>query len=233
MSQDDRFAHVPAALDAVLAAASRLQEIFPDAVLVGGTAAAIHAGHRISYDDDHVLADLRERFEQVLEALEEDDAWGTVRVRAPVLILGRLNGVETGVRQLVRRRPLEIEHVTVRGHALVVPTLPEMLRVKAWLILRRNATRDYLDTVALAERLGATAPATLAQIDDYYADQHGAGGRRLASQLVRQLGEPRPYDLDIDELPRYRQLAPPLASWEAVRDRCVELASALLQELSS
>jgi len=26
-----------------------------------------------------------------------------------------------------------------------VPTLPEMLRVKAWLVLRRNATRDYLD----------------------------------------------------------------------------------------
>ena len=32
--------------EAVLSSAARLQEILPDAVLVGGTAAALHAGHR-------------------------------------------------------------------------------------------------------------------------------------------------------------------------------------------
>lgn len=33
----------------VLSAAARLQRILPDAVLVGGTAAAIHARHRYSH----------------------------------------------------------------------------------------------------------------------------------------------------------------------------------------
>ncbi len=44
-----------------LSAAARLQRIFPDAVLVGGTAAGLHAGHRTSRDADHVLTDLRSR----------------------------------------------------------------------------------------------------------------------------------------------------------------------------
>ena len=39
----------------VLASAARLQEVVPDAVLVGGSAAALHAGHRDSFDHDHVL----------------------------------------------------------------------------------------------------------------------------------------------------------------------------------
>lgn len=213
MSSEDR---VPESLEPVLGAAAHLQRIFPDAVLVGGTAAAVHAAHR---------------FEQVLDALEEDTAWGTARVRAPVLILGRLDGVETGVRQLVRQRPLEVERVTVRGYELVVPTLEEMARIKAWLIIRRNAMRDFLDTVALAEHLGDQAAVVLAGLDDYYADQHGAGGNRLASQLVRQLGDPAPYDLDVDELPRYRELVEDLRSWDRVRRRCQELGARVLQEL--
>ena len=51
---------------AVYAAAARLQELVPDAVLVGGTAAVHHAGHRVSLDDDHVVMDLRGRFDEVL-----------------------------------------------------------------------------------------------------------------------------------------------------------------------
>ena len=47
--------------EAVLAAAARLQTLVPDAVLVGGTAAAHHARHRVSFDDDHVVAELRTR----------------------------------------------------------------------------------------------------------------------------------------------------------------------------
>lgn len=93
-----------------------------------------------------------------------------------------------------------------------MPTLEEMARIKAWLIIRRNAMRDFLDTVALAEQLGDQAAVVLAGLDEYYADQHGAGGSRLASQLVRQLGDPAPYDLDVEELPRYRELVEDLRS---------------------
>ena len=39
----------------LLSAAAHLQEILPDATLVGGTAVAIFAQHRVSRDADHVL----------------------------------------------------------------------------------------------------------------------------------------------------------------------------------
>lgn len=54
----------------VLSSAARLQRILPDAVLVGGTASAIHAKHRFSRGADHVLTDLRHRFDEVLAELE-------------------------------------------------------------------------------------------------------------------------------------------------------------------
>jgi len=63
-------------------------------------------------------------------------------------------GIETGVRQLIRDQPLETRDINTGGVCLVVPAEPEMLRIKAVLILKRNATRDYLDFAALAERLG-------------------------------------------------------------------------------
>lgn len=50
----------------VLSSAAHLQQILPDAVLVGGTASAIHAEHRFSRDADHVLTDLNRRFDEVL-----------------------------------------------------------------------------------------------------------------------------------------------------------------------
>jgi hypothetical protein len=75
-------------------------------VLVGGTAAALHAGHRVSFDGDHVLADLAGRFDEVLADLESVAGWRTNRIRRPVLILGSLEGVLTGIRQLRRVRPL-------------------------------------------------------------------------------------------------------------------------------
>lgn len=218
---------------AVLAAATHLQRLLPDAVLVGGTAASTHAGHRVSFDDDHVLADLRERFDDVLSHLEEQDGWITSRVNRPVLILGSLDGIETGVRQLIRRRPLEIEEVEGPTGPIRVPTLPEMLRIKAWLVLRRNATRDYLDVVALAGRLGDDQAARVAlELDDYYEDQVGAGGRRIATQLARQLAEPAPYDLSEVDLRSYRRLEPRWREWSAVTDASAALAAAMLTALA-
>ena len=54
----------PSDWERLLAAERHLQALLPDAVLVGGTAAALHAGHRLSLDGDHVLADLRDRFDE-------------------------------------------------------------------------------------------------------------------------------------------------------------------------
>src|SRR4030095_6398171 len=129
----------------LLSAAAHLQEILPNATLVGGTAVAIFAQHRVSHDADNVVPDVRLRFDEVLAQLEAVAGWRTARVKRPVLILGNLDGIETGVRQLIREQPLETQEVTVGGLRLVVPTEEELLRLKAVLILKRNATRDYLD----------------------------------------------------------------------------------------
>lgn len=218
----------------VLAAAVRLQAQVPDAVLVGGTAAATHAGRRESLDDDHVLSDLHERFDEVLTALEATRGWVTARVKRPVLILGRLDGVETGVRNLIRARPLEVEVVSVGGKKLRVPTLAEITRIKAWLCLLRNATRDYLDFAALADRMGERAAAeVVATIDDYYVDQQGPGGRRVSTQVVRQLAEPNPGDLSEVDLATYRRLDRRWHDWGAVQHVCRSVAARVLDRFAT
>lgn len=188
------------------------------AVMVGGAAAILYADHRESRDHDHVLADLAERFEMVLEAVEEDEGWATNRVTPGKVILGNLDGIEAGVRQMIRKTPLEVTTVTVpSGREVTVPTLNETLRIKAFLIVRRNQTRDYLDLAALSERIGVDRAAeVLAQIDDYYADQQGEGDG-IASQLGRQLAKPQPADRSaIDQLPSYRRLRRQWSDWSAV-----------------
>ena len=77
--------------DRVLSSAYRLQQVLPEAVLVGGTAAAIHAEHRLSQDADHVVPDLRRRFDEILAQLESAAGWRTARVTRPVQILGSLD----------------------------------------------------------------------------------------------------------------------------------------------
>ena len=222
-----------AEMQAVFEAAARLQELVPDAVLVGGTAAAHHAGHRVSLDDDHVVADLRRRFDEILADLEATQGWITARVQRPVLILGRLDGVETGVRNLIRRRPLEVEQVQVGRRALRVPTLAEICRVKAWMCLIRNATRDYLDFAALAARLGEDdSVSVVSAMDDYYSDQIGPGGRRVATQVARQLAEPLPDDLSNVDLASYRKLERRWQNWQTVADWCRRVAVGVLDRLA-
>ena len=146
-------------------------------------------------------------------------------MQRPVLILGRLDGVETGVRNLIRRRPLEVEQVQVGRRALRVPTLAEICRVKAWLCLIRNATRDYLDFAALAARLGEDdSVSVVLAMDDYYSDQIGSGGRRVATQVARQLAQPVPDDLSTVDLASYRKLERRWQNWQTVADWCRRVA---------
>jgi len=216
-------------LNAVFEAAAHLQEVVPDAVLVGGTAAAFHAGHRVSFDDDHVVADLRSRFDDVLAALEETDGWVTARVKRPVLILGSLDDVETGIRNLIRTRPLEVEEAEIGERLVRIPTLAEIVRIKAWLCLMRNATRDYIDFAALSNSLDeAEAAVVVSVMDDYYDDQIGSGGRRVATQVVKQLAEPRPFDLSSIDLGAYRRLDRRWQDWATVADLCRRVAVRVL-----
>jgi hypothetical protein len=209
----------------------------PDAVLVGGTVAALYAGHRVSLDADFVLTDLRERFDELVATLEADPDWVTARVRTPVLVLGRFKGVETGLRQIRRSRPPETTEIEVGGRRLRVPTLAEILRIKGWLAVSRNATRDYLDLAALSDHAGVDAAAqTLADLDEYYQDIYRPDAGRdvsVALQLARQLAQPLPYDLDQTDLSNYKRLDPRWHDWDAVRAQLRQLAVALVDAITA
>ena len=191
----------------LLSAERHVQHLVPGAVLVGGTAAAVHAGHRVSLDGDHVLEDLRDRFDQVLTALESVAGWRTERLQRPVLILGRLDGVMTGIRQLRRTEPLETEDIA----GLRVPTLAEMARIKAWLLATRYTVRDYLDTVVLLERLGDDAVRrAFVAFDRLYRQTPDVSP---LAEVADRLAAAAPVDRPEIDLATYRGLQPPWNDW--------------------
>src|SRR3954464_5139388 len=98
--------------DRVLSAAAHLQRLLPDAVLVGGTASAAFAKHRLSQDADHVIGDLRQRFDEILTQPESVADWKTARVKRPVLILA----VSMGSRLGYASRLAEYKFLDARWH---------------------------------------------------------------------------------------------------------------------
>jgi len=196
----------------LLQAERHVQYLVPGAILVGGTAAAVHARHRVSLDGDHVLEDLRDRFDAVLSALESAAGWQTERVQRPVLILDQLDGILTGIRQLRRTAPLETEEI----EGLRVPTLAEMARIKAWLLVTRHTVRDYLDTVVLFERLGEDGVVhALGPFDDLYRQPNGASP---LAELGERLAAASPEDSATIDLGSYRGLQKPWTDWRYVAD---------------
>ena len=215
--------------DRLLSSAARLQRILPSAVLVGGSAAALHVHHRFSRDADHVLTDLRQHFDEILADLEDVAGWKTARVRRPVMILGSLDGIETGVRQLIREEPLETMQAECEGEDLTVPTLAEILRIKGVLILKRNATRDYLDFVALADAMqDVDVVSALKNFDELYPQPNG---QSALQQLQVQLAKPLPFDLEETRLDEYKNLVPKWQDWDNVESVSAGIADLILAHL--
>lgn len=90
--------------------------------------------------------------------------------------------------------------------------------------------RDYLDTVALADRLGVDCAArVLSGIHGYYADRSGEGDS-VVSELVLRLAEPRPKDVRVaSQLSAYKGLAARWHDWASVVQVCEELAGRLVE----
>jgi len=214
----------------LLAHAATLQSKVPSAVLVGGTAAALHAHHRFSFDHDHVIQDLSKNYDKALAALESIVGWRTKRRVRGKLVLGAIDNIEAGLRNQRRSAPLETTVLELPGgKKLRVPTVEEMLRIKAYLVVERNATRDYLDVAALSHHIGIKASVrALERMNELYADFAGEGGDMLSSVIVR-LTNPAPYDLDDVDLTQYKGITPPWNNWKAVEAQCRALAAALLK----
>ncbi len=171
----------------------------------------------------------RVRFDEVCQQLESVAGWRTARVARPVQILGSLDGVQTGVRQLIRTEPLETTTLDWEGAALTIPTEAEILRIKGVLILKRNATRDYLDFVALATHMGAESTGeALRSFDQLYPQK---SGESALQQLQAQLANPLPYDLAARDLSEYRDLAPQWQDWAQVKAACGRMAVAVFDHV--
>jgi heme transporter len=134
---------------------------------------------------------------------------------------------ETDHPKFERRSPVETTHVQLpTGDRLQIPTGAETLRLKGYLIMCRNSSRDYTEFAELVDAMEAeTAAVVLAGMDRYYCCQ-SPKRQWIATQLVRRLADPHPSDLDDDRWPE----PDTKANWEEVRQRCLSVAVAMLEE---
>ncbi len=202
----------------VLAAGISSQRLVPGSIAVGGTATALYAGHRISNDVDNVLPALKENFDNVLETLEQSSTWKTARTKRPVLILGSIEGVEIGFRQARRIGPIETAAINTTFGEIVVPTLAEMIRIKAFLAYSRNVVRDYLDFAALTTCVDQEQVlSALADLDRLYGHLQTAS---VALEVAKALSKPEPSDLKQTDLSHYRALEAKWHDWRHTEQIC-------------
>ncbi len=137
-----------------------------------------------------------------------------------------------GARQTYQRRtPVETTHVQLpTGDRLLIPTGAEALRLKGYLIMCRNSRRDYTEFADMVDAIEPeTAAMVLAGMDSYYcckADDRLPDQQWMTTQLVRRLADPDPSDIGKTPLSE----ADAEADWEDVRQRCLSVAVAMLEE---
>ena len=94
-----------------------------------------------------------------------------------------------------RQSPMETTNVQLpTGDRLQVPTGAETLRLKSYLVMCRNTTRDFAEFAELVDSMETqTAAVVLSSMDRYYC---GDRSRKqwVATQLVRRLADPQPSD---------------------------------------
>jgi heme transporter len=242
---------VPSAdLRIVLKSAARLKHLVPDAITVADPLAFTGCGrldvqggddartHQLAMAGTTTGANGHSKSKKVGGGLPHRNGAGRAAPRGvrpvhPVTLWrGRLSvaldaletQAETDHPMFERRSPVETTHVQLTtGDRLQIPTGAETLRLKGYLIMARNSSRDYAEFAELVDTMEAeTAALVLAGMDRYYS---GQSPRRqwIATQLVRRLADPHPSDLD-DESPDEK------AHWEEVRQRCLSVAVAMLEE---
>jgi heme transporter len=244
---------VPSAdLRIVLKSAARLKHLVPDAITVADPLAFTGCGRIGEGGDEPAVQELamvgsaagsngHSKPKKFAGGLSHRNGGSrvaprTVRPVHPVTLWrGRLSvaldaletEAETDQPSFERRSPVETTHVQLpTGDRLQIPTGAETLRLKGYLIMSRNSSRDYAEFAELVDTMEAeTAALVLAGMDRYYS---GQSPRRqwIATQLVRRLADPHPSDLDDDSWPD----PDAKADWEEVRQRCLSVAVAMLEE---
>jgi heme transporter len=126
-----------------------------------------------------------------------------------------------------RRSPVETTNVQLpTGDRLQIPTCAETVRLQAYLIMCRSSHADYAGFADLVDVVDTEAAAVvLAGMDRYYCSGQPKP-QWVTTQLVRRLADPKPSDVD-----DARWAGPEgQADWERVRQRCLSVAVAILEE---
>lgn len=202
-----------------LAAGVLAQRIVGNCIAVGGTAATIYAGHRLSFDTDHLLMNLREEFDEVLDKLSENPEWKTARLNRPNLILGSINETEVGFRQSRRLKPpIETVKIATEFGDLVIPTLDEMIGMKAFLAYNRKTVRDFLDFAALSTCASEKEVVdSLLKLDERYGDLQT---NSVCLEVARTLSDVKPVDFEKVDLSHYKALTFEWHDWQKTKNIC-------------
>jgi hypothetical protein len=216
---------IPPELVEVIRVGVRANHEVPGSVALGGAVCALFAQHRASIDIDFVLTDLKDRFQEVREHLFALPGWQEALFRVPVLILGSLDGIEVGYRQLRCSMPLETQEVETPDGTLLIPTLEELLRIKAFLAYERNYTRDFVDFAELSCLLELPQVVeALRPLDEKFQWEKQPS---MILEITKTLLRPDPHDREIYGFETLRLLHPKLKTWDEVAAQCHEIGKRL------
>jgi hypothetical protein len=216
---------IPPELVEVIRVGVRANHEVPGSVALGGAVCALFAQHRASIDIDFVLTDLTDRFQEVREHLFALPGWQEARFRVPVLILGSLDGIEVGYRQLRRSMPLETQEVETPDGTLLIPTLEELLRIKAFLAYERNYTRDFVDFAELSCLL--EPPQVVEALRTLDEKSQWEKQPSMILEITKTLLRPDPHDRETYGFETLRLLHPKLKTWDEVAAQCHEIGKRL------
>ena len=176
---------------------------------------------------------LSRRLDATLDVLWPDRAFKAALKVPGSTVLKHHEDLEMAVRQLVRTKVLETQMVESRhGGSVLLPTLAEVVRIRAFLLLTQNRAEDYLALARLGARFGVEfVGEALSGIEDWYADPtKPAADMVVRSQLVTQLGLPKPTDSYPIRLLRANwSVFEPWRDWGNITAVCAALAGELIQ----
>lgn len=218
---------IPPELGRVISMGARANQVVPEGIATGGSICALYANHRVSIDIDFVVRTLREQFDEVRERLLEQPGWQEVRVRAPNFIGGSLDHVEIGFRQQRRPTPITTREVETSEGRLIIPTIEELLSIKAFLAYERNYTRDFFDFAELSSLLPQAAV-----VSDLLEIDAKLGWERQPTVLLevaKALVHCEPRDLGSHGFEALRLLSPRLKSWDEVKEVCLNIGRLLVE----
>ena len=130
-----------------------------------------------------------------------------------MLTFGSLDGIEVGYRQLRRPVPLETREIQTPAGTLVIATLEELLRIKAFLSYD-YFTRDFVDFAELSCLLGPEKVVdALSVLDEKFRWEKQPS---IIIEVIKSLRVPAPHDRETHGFETLRLLDPTAAGLAAL-----------------